>query len=594
MPLLRTRECMTFVFCAATLWQVLLRRGPASRCGGRQHHILTISDQTRYQPYSAVLACYAAERGHTYSVERAIEAASVMFRRHYQARLRLQRLEEGTWMLVLDADVALVSKRPCLHQYTAMADAPKYNPLGLHVDAIMFERTTTSEIHAYAFFVRRSPGGLAFLTAWAELENVTRGFERRGWCLHNNDNGALHLLLTRERRQAACRVLYQEAAAGEEARRPQQSSCASLHNLSRGAMLQSCAYYDAFVACSRLSWRARLFRLQCGARVLVLPAEVSPVEDFVPGQWRRRPRSFLLHGLKQPSLLYTNKTAIVCGKPIPLTASAISGTLLQGEQGGAPPSCPVPRAMPVARAIGAVQPRPRVHDPEARNCTGVYFDFGTNIGIQVRKLFEPWRFPNAPVHNVFDRHFPERKSVCVLGLEPNPQHTPRLQALQQRLAQLGHTFNFSAAAAGTEDDEAEFHISADPRDEAIGVRTAVAARLSQGQLDGQGPPATTVRVPVVSVAGLIKGMLPAHRVPVVMKMDIEGAEMLVLPWLAANGLLCDSVDELILEVHPRLGRQDDVPDSPFRRALALLSHTPHCRTRVSLLDDETYMVGTLP
>ena len=122
----------------------------------------------------------------------------------------------------------------------------------------------------------------------------------------------------------------------------------------------------------------------------------------------------------------------------------------------------------------------------------------------------------------------------------------------------------------------------------------LAARLSQGQLDGQGPPATTVRVPVVSVAGLIKGMLPAHRVPVVMKMDIEGAEMLVLPWLAANGLLCDSVDELILEVHPRLGRQDDVPDSPFRRALALLSHTPHCRTRVSLLDDETYMVGTLP
>ena len=39
-----------------------------------------------------------------------------------------------------------------------------------------------------------------------------------------------------------------------------------------------------------------------------------------------------------------------------------------------------------------------------------------------------------------------------------------------------------------------------------------------------------------------------HASTVVMKLDIEGAELKVLPWLLARGALCD-VDLLFAEIH---------------------------------------------
>ena len=39
------------------------------------------------------------------------------------------------------------------------------------------------------------------------------------------------------------------------------------------------------------------------------------------------------------------------------------------------------------------------------NCTTFYLDIWSNIGVQVRKLFEPSRYPNAAVLPVFDQYF---------------------------------------------------------------------------------------------------------------------------------------------------------------------------------------------
>ena len=38
-------------------------------------------------------------------------------------------------------------------------------------------------------------------------------------------------------------------------------------------------------------------------------------------------------------------------------------------------------------------------------CYHVYIDVGTNVGIQIRKLFEPEKYPDANVHQVFDIKF---------------------------------------------------------------------------------------------------------------------------------------------------------------------------------------------
>ncbi len=66
--------------------------------------------------------------------------------------------------------------------------------------------------------------------------------------------------------------------------------------------------------------------------------------------------------------------------------------------------------------------------------------------MKVRKLFEPWLYPSAPVLSVFDAHFgsdrPLWSGVCAVGFEPNPKHAPRLRLLQETYAQCGKRVYF--------------------------------------------------------------------------------------------------------------------------------------------------------
>ena len=59
----------------------------------------------------------------------------------------------------------------------------------------------------------------------------------------------------------------------------------------------------------------------------------------------------------------------------------------------------------------------------------MYIDVGSNVGVQVRKLYQPHLYPDAPVLKVFDEAFGANRNlsqVCAVGLEPNPKHTERL------------------------------------------------------------------------------------------------------------------------------------------------------------------------
>ena len=65
-------------------------------------------------------------------------------------------------------------------------------------------------------------------------------------------------------------------------------------------------------------------------------------------------------------------------------------------------------------------------------CRYVYLDVGTNVGIQIRKLFEPDLYPNASIHKVFDQYFGNinkrtSEGICAVGFEPNPSHTSILK-----------------------------------------------------------------------------------------------------------------------------------------------------------------------
>ena len=94
---------------------------------------------------------------------------------------------------------------------------------------------------------------------------------------------------------------------------------------------------------------------------------------------------------------------------------------------------------------------------EGGQCEHFYLDVGTNVGVQLRKLFEPHLYPHAEIHDKFNRVFGRaiggtRCNVCAIGVEPNPRHAARLQTLQAYLRdELGANVLILAAAASDAD-----------------------------------------------------------------------------------------------------------------------------------------------
>ena len=92
-------------------------------------------------------------------------------------------------------------------------------------------------------------------------------------------------------------------------------------------------------------------------------------------------------------------------------------------------------------------------------CYHVYLDVGSNVGIQVRKLFEPTKYPKAFAHKVFREAFGVNRDpgqVCAVGFEPNPRHAEKLRGIfsiknrqlcQRFIVRLFHNIAIEAAYA---------------------------------------------------------------------------------------------------------------------------------------------------
>ena len=94
-------------------------------------------------------------------------------------------------------------------------------------------------------------------------------------------------------------------------------------------------------------------------------------------------------------------------------------------------------------------------------CHHVYIDVGTNIGVQIRKLFEPQKYPGAYVHPIFDSMFgniTERlKSspdgghmICAIGFEPNSHHTSYLKEVETSYQKCGWRVNILTQTAASD------------------------------------------------------------------------------------------------------------------------------------------------
>jgi hypothetical protein len=227
---------------------------------------------------------------------------------------------------------------------------------------------------------------------------------------------------------------------------------------------------------------------------------------------------------------------------------------------------------------------------ELSNCKSLYIDVGTNIGVQIRKLFEPNRYPHAAVLPIFDEYFGDQirnKSpyLCAIGFELNPSHTKRLIALENHYKKnCGYKVQiFTGVAASVTDGEIDFWTNGDKEHLEWGATTnSKNIDTSQGNMRKN----TVSSIDISEF--LLQNLLPqAERV--VMKLDIEGAEHNVLPRLMLSGALC-KIDMLFLETHDSF--YTDKQRSIVKKAMNLYPEfmsTAGCHTRVEYLDDESYL-----
>ena len=192
-----------------------------------------------------------------------------------------------------------------------------------------------------------------------------------------------------------------------------------------------------------------------------------------------------------------------------------------------------------------------------RNCAGgIYLDVGTNVGVQLRKLYNPEKFPRAPVLPIFRDVFGDtRQQVCAVGFEPNSAHTSYLKTLNQWFARKNfQAFIFTETAVGNEKGQLTFYrdMKADATNHEWG-----ASLIRNPATQGNGTVVTTT-VGVVDLASFILHVVrpllmrekarSGARPFLMMKLDIEGAELAVIPNLMLTGALCE-VDLVFMEWH---------------------------------------------
>ena len=179
-------------------------------------------------------------------------------------------------------------------------------------------------------------------------------------------------------------------------------------------------------------------------------------------------------------------------------------------------------------------------------CHFLFFDLGSNIGVTVRKLFEPEKYPNAAILPTFDKLFGaadiRNNNVCVYGFEVNPENEPRLKRIEECYKRQGWQLEFIMKAVSNRDDDV------------VTVRRKgkgdVGANV-QGRVRPNIPNEAVAKVSTVDIARFIKEKADLHQPKAVLvKMDIEGSEYEVLPHLLKENMLCNEyVTKMTIEFH---------------------------------------------
>lgn len=189
-------------------------------------------------------------------------------------------------------------------------------------------------------------------------------------------------------------------------------------------------------------------------------------------------------------------------------------------------------------------------------CKHIYFDVGTNTGVQIRKLFEPQLYATDPMaattRKVYSSLFGTEPhcSTCAIGFDPNPRHYDSLIKLQASLRKAGAGVLIFHAAASDVDGISHLALKKSGRtSEDLG---ATLSDTWQGMGHAGSARSALTRVRSVDLARIIHAVRGRQTVRgrMLAKMDIEGSELQVLPHLVRSQALC-TLDAVRIEWHSR-------------------------------------------
>jgi len=176
----------------------------------------------------------------------------------------------------------------------------------------------------------------------------------------------------------------------------------------------------------------------------------------------------------------------------------------------------------------------------------------------------------------FGPSFVTDRSICAFAIEPNPIHARRLRHLTMRLRADGRRAEVLHAAASNQSGTLSFYQRTDERTESdSGV--GFGAKHEEANGKNRTLRYETVRIPMMDLGLFILQELVNRTIPsdgvqsnvapgdvrppaILMKLDVEGAELVVLERMRTLGVLCD-VNFISFEYHPkRLYPEDGVKD----------------------------------
>jgi len=232
---------------------------------------------------------------------------------------------------------------------------------------------------------------------------------------------------------------------------------------------------------------------------------------------------------------------------------------------------------------------------------------GSNIGNQVRKVFEPHLFINATLLPTFETYFGDTNArqnyVCAIGFEPNPHHTTVLNSLQKAYDKCGWKVMFYTETAVAHSSGQVMYFTDQNEKYFEWGGSIIQSRVAKKPVGVT----RTIRLADYILQKVVTRKLPYQlgqldiKPSVLMKMDIEGSELEVLTDLVATGTL-QFIDLTMVEFHPSSYKKNDSRADfidGLKKSVETLTYISHklrlqSVINVSTLDDESYANVTFP